>query len=486
MRRLAAVACAAALTLALAALPTARAAGPSRVQQTIASFDGTPIFSTLFLPQRSGPVPVVLLGAPWSGIGQTSADGHVGVLVRSGYAVMTWDPRGFGRSGGSSSFASPDVEGRDVGALIGWLARHPAVALESPGDPVVGMSGGSYGGAIQLVAAAVDARVDAITPEGTWFDLRYALFPNGVAKLGWNSALWQYGMNRALTDPPEGQPGGLSVEQHRLQFDTLVTDSPSPDTTRWLLDRSLAGYGQRRPVRVPTLVMQAATDAFFDLNEGLRIFRHARANGAPARLVVYCGGHGLCLHPGDDRAHLDAAIVAWFDRFLKGDTTVPLGPPVEYRGTGTAWKPLPDFPPPDGRMVPASGRGSLLTGPTPETRSDSGLRLPLLTAPPTGLELLGVPRATLTATGVGTGGKVALRLIDRETHEIVSNQEIPLRLGTLSGTAQRFVLDLPGVAHTLAAGHHLDLHVVPGSSWYSPSRQAGHAEVRVTVDIPVR
>ena len=44
-------------------------------------------------------------------------------------------------------------EGRDVQALIDYVAKQPEAQLDGPGDPRVGMHGASYAGGIELVAA---------------------------------------------------------------------------------------------------------------------------------------------------------------------------------------------------------------------------------------------------------------------------------------------------------------------------------------------
>ncbi len=50
---------------------------------------------------------------------------------------------------------------------------------------MVGVAGGSYGGAVALLAAGHDQRVDAIAPAITYWNLSDALFPNGVFKKLW-------------------------------------------------------------------------------------------------------------------------------------------------------------------------------------------------------------------------------------------------------------------------------------------------------------
>src|SRR4029453_13251992 len=77
----------------------------------------------------------------------------LGPLRAAGYNVLTWDPRGFGQSGGPGEVHPPDYEARDASALISYVARQPEALLDKSGDPRVGMAGGSYGGGIPLVPA---------------------------------------------------------------------------------------------------------------------------------------------------------------------------------------------------------------------------------------------------------------------------------------------------------------------------------------------
>src|SRR3954454_21414742 len=100
-------------------------------------------------------------GPGWGGAGSTSPDSN---LIAAGYAQLTWDPRGFGQSGGVAEVDAPSAEGRDVSALIDKvLPPRPEIAVDSGGgkhqpkykndtkgkntigEPVVGMAGGSYG-----------------------------------------------------------------------------------------------------------------------------------------------------------------------------------------------------------------------------------------------------------------------------------------------------------------------------------------------------
>ena len=46
--------------------------------------------------------------------------------------MLTWDARGFGGSGGQVEVDSTDFEGRDVQALIDYVARQPEAQLDAP------------------------------------------------------------------------------------------------------------------------------------------------------------------------------------------------------------------------------------------------------------------------------------------------------------------------------------------------------------------
>ena len=61
------------------------------------------------------------------------------------------------------------------------------------------MNGSSYGGGIQWITAARDARVDVITPNISWNSLITSLYKEGSLKAGWGSVLCGAGLGGSLS-----------------------------------------------------------------------------------------------------------------------------------------------------------------------------------------------------------------------------------------------------------------------------------------------
>ena len=121
------------------------------------------------------PRPAVVLAHGFGGSKDDSLE-TARTLARSGYAVISYTARGFGVSGGKIHLDHPEFEGADAVKIIDLAAERTEVT-KIDGDPVIGFAGASYGGALALLAAGLDRRVDALVPAFTWNRLNQALFP---------------------------------------------------------------------------------------------------------------------------------------------------------------------------------------------------------------------------------------------------------------------------------------------------------------------
>lgn len=280
--------------------------------------DGTRVDTSYFTAGSTGRRPAVLLAHGFGGskddVRQQAED-----LARDGYAVLTWSARGFGKSTGRIGLNDPGHEVADVSRLIDWLAKQPQVRLDRPGDPRVGVTGGSYGGAVSLLAAGHDRRVDAIAPAVTYWNLADALFPDGVFKKLWAGVFFNTGGGCARFEPA------------LCRMYDRVAESGTPDAAaRALLEeRSPSAVGGR--IKVPTLLVQGQTDSLFTLSQSDAAARAIRANGAPVDVDWIAGGHD----GGDmESGRVQRRVTAWFDRYLKGDTSTGTGPAFRITRTG--------------------------------------------------------------------------------------------------------------------------------------------------------
>ncbi|MEO3812697.1 alpha/beta fold hydrolase [Sphaerisporangium sp. B11E5] len=352
---------------------------PRGVDQRIAVVDGprddqrVTIDTTFFPPAGGGKAPAVLLAHGFGG-SKRSVRTEAESLADRGYAVLTWSARGFGASTGEIALNSPDYEVKDVRQLVDWLAERPEVLLDAPGDPRVGAAGGSYGGAISLMAAAYDARIDAIVPQITWYDLADALFPdasgrgpeNGVFKRMWAALFFSRasdsplapggpGLAAAPSPGPSGAPSdgnapadgsisagspgavptptvspgagdraGRDAQCGRflpgicdLYLQVAKSGRATPEAVRVL--RASSPVSVRGRIRVPTLLIQGKRDSLFPIAHADANARAIAATGAPVEVAWFDGGHD----GGDGEPEwVTDRTVGWFERWLKKDTGV--------------------------------------------------------------------------------------------------------------------------------------------------------------------
>ncbi|GAP46615.1 alpha/beta fold hydrolase [Streptomyces azureus] len=281
-----------------------------RADRVLDTGNGVRIDTSYFTSGGDGRRPAVLLGHGFGGskndVRQQAED-----LARDGYAVLTWSARSFGKSTGKIGLNDPKGEVADVSKLIDWLAKQPEVELDKPGDPRVGMAGASYGGAIALLTAGHDDRVDAIAPAITYWNLADALFPNGVFKKLWAGIFVNSG-------------GGCErFEPALCRMYERVAESGKPDAEarRMLDERSPSAVGKN--IKVPTLLMQGQSDSLFPLGQADQAAKAIRAGGAPVDVDWIAGGHD----GGDmETSRVQGRVQSWFDRYLKDDKGVDTGP----------------------------------------------------------------------------------------------------------------------------------------------------------------
>ena len=474
---------------------------------TVTSFDGTAIRIHWFPSAdatTSHPDPTVLMGPGWGMGGATKGGAPVlggdpiATFNDAGYNVLTWDPRGFGQSGGTIEVDSPDYEARDVSRLIDWVATQPGVQLDAPGDPRMGMVGGSYGGAIQFTTASQDCRVDAIVPEVAWHSLTTSLDKADTPKTGWGNLLY-------LAAPANHLDPHITKAHRDSNSTGLITAADR----QWLNDRGPGDLLAK--ANVPTLILQGTVDTLFTLDEGVTNYQILRAHGIPVHMVWFCGGHGVCLTRQGDPNYVQRATMRWLDRWVKRDPSVSTGPAVDIIDqTGTRYA-ADSYPIPSKLSMRAEGKGTLelvehggsgpvsipegttdMLGPfvamfTPAEASNSVNVTVHASATPS--LVVGAPQLSFTYQGTAlnrpTPTRLFAQLVDDNSHLVLGNQITPIDV-TLDGRTHASSLPLEIVAQSLEPNDALTLQIVATTVAYATPGLGGSvtfSDIRIELSV---
>ncbi|MEP7332185.1 MAG: alpha/beta fold hydrolase [Terracoccus sp.] len=294
--------------------------------------------------------PLVLLAHGFGG-SKDSVAGQAVELQARGYVVATWSARGHGKSGGRIHLDDPDFEVNDARALVDLAAKRPDVELDGAGDPRFGVMGGSYGGALGLMLAGTDPRVDAVVSAITWNDLAQAFFPQsalvaapttaagrdpiGVAgpfKQVWASTFFlsaRGGGSAGAVDggsgtapgAPAGLTPGATAADSCGRFDRALcrlflkaSDSGVAGPELLTLLRAHSPKPSLSRVKAPTMLLQGIGDSLFGLDQADATVAALDAGATPYAVRWSDGGHDA---PSTHEAEETEASYAWLDHYVR-------------------------------------------------------------------------------------------------------------------------------------------------------------------------
>ncbi len=300
------------------------------VQPVSMMLDGGPISATdpapvqidadVYIPEAT-PAPAILLAHGFGGSKEGTAE-EAQTLAEAGFVVLAYTARGFGESTGSISMNSPDFEVADASALVDYLGSLASVSIESPGDPIVGVGGGSYGGALALLLAGYDERIDAVVADITWNDLETSLFAQsaldgvqpGVLKSLWTSLFFSSGLG-LTPGAPVSECGRFTEQWCNAYVEAVTRGQVTPESAALMAASSPRSITDR--ITAPVLLTAGQSDSLFPLAQ-------ANANAeqivnAPVKVVWHAGGHDGGIAETD---RLRALSLAWFDQHLSSGPAV--------------------------------------------------------------------------------------------------------------------------------------------------------------------
>lgn len=293
---------------------------------------------TIYLPKTT-PAPAVVLAHGFGG-SKADLDERAQDLAANGYVVLAYSARGFGTSTGQISMDSPDFEVADARALIDYLATRSEVTQDATGDPRVGIAGGSYGGALALLAAGFDARIDAVVADITWNDLESSLFgqartddaaPRGVFKEQWTGNF--FGVGAVSRDGTVTTCGRFTPQWCTAYTDAAADGIVTPESS--LLMRASSPGSVTDRITAPTLISGGQADSLFPLAQANANAKQIMAAhpSTPVKVVWHGGGHDGGVN---ESVRLDALAINWFDTYLAQTTDATASTAFEItQTTGT-------------------------------------------------------------------------------------------------------------------------------------------------------
>ena len=358
------------LLLCVAATPLAAQSAPARawVEETnvkIPMADGVRLAADVFLPDRDGTFPTVLVRTPYDKRGKRwLAEG----LVASGYAVVLEDVRGLGASEGE--FMPVVNEKRDGLATLDWIAARPWC------DGRIGMWGTSYVAFCALVVVPErHPALAAIVNMSGFGDTADFIYPGGAMHL-------MLALTWSLSNQIRGQGSFQDYDWPELFSELPVAEIPStigiandvfvPMVTSIehpLLREEGSILSALDRFGVPALHVTGWNDFVardtVSVFEGIREAASTAGASAEQRLMIgpwrhdQVWGQGTVVGDTDfgpaARMGLEAVVelvVGWFDRHLKAERAEPDGAqPVQLFVMGAnEWRGFDAWPPRDAEV----------------------------------------------------------------------------------------------------------------------------------------
>jgi fermentation-respiration switch protein FrsA (DUF1100 family) len=427
----------AALAGALALLVGDAAGSPAaKLDVSIPMDDGVSIAATLYLPDGSPPTggwpAIVFLHGLAGNRQQMNALVEGYGFTGGSYAVLTFDARGHGDSGGLVGIDGPR-EVVDTRAVHDWLAARPDVS-----DTRIGAWGISYGGGAVFNSLVAGVPWAAVATAETWTDLGSALFPQNLVKSGLVAGL-------SSSIPDARRDPSLAPLTLAAYAGDLAAVRP------WAAARSsLPKLGS---ITTPVFMAQGRRDFLFGIDQGVRAY--SRLKG-PRVLYVGLHGHAPSTFPAADTGFLMSQVHAWFDCFL-GETpcsrprsAFALAPANFTSGT-VPWR---------GSLPPVSPTFVSFPGVTTFSHSGKAVR----TSAPirNSIEIFGAPTVETSIAASGGWSRVVAVLTARTRagkEILVSAGGVPTKLG-----AQKVTIQLLSQATFVPKGSRLTLTLASSST----------------------
>ena len=238
---------------------------PTREDITFVSGDVT-LAGTIFIPAGKGPHPGIIFLHGSGAEGRWASNYLAESFARRGFAALTYDKRGVGKSGGDWQHAGFDELASDAAAAVSALSARPYITSGK-----IGIHGHSQGGILSpMVAMRIDHLAFVIASASSGLSMRETEIFSVENSLGIKSmspieAQEAHEFVNAVMDTAfDGQSYEHAVEAwKKIQEKPWAFDLPPQNHSYWTFSRKIATYdaiSHWRQVSAPTLLLFGEAD----------------------------------------------------------------------------------------------------------------------------------------------------------------------------------------------------------------------------------
>jgi uncharacterized protein len=292
--------------------------------------DGIDLSGWLYVPETSigsGPWPTIVMANAFTAVKEIYLSNYAERFAAAGMAVLAFDYRNFGGSGGEPrNQLFPHEQLDDLRNAITWLRRQPEIDPE-----LLGAWGVSLGGGHVMFLAAFDKRIKAVVamipainqwenflvsmPREAFFGLLGTLTQDREARYGSDR------LNYLTLVAPSGQ-GGLMPDE-AYQFYTRVQQTIAPRWENRLTVESMekfVSYDPTGPIHLisptPLLMIVAEQDQIISPSLARSAFERALE---PKRSISLPCTHTAIYNTEPFLSQAAAAAIGWFrDNLVRG------------------------------------------------------------------------------------------------------------------------------------------------------------------------
>ncbi len=284
-----------------------------KIQTKIPTADGINLNTQIYLPEKEGKYPAIIIRTPYGGAAQKTVGE---TFAQAGYAVVVQDVRG--TSGADGVFAPFRYEKSDGAATLEWVCRQPWINAKA------GFWGASYlaYAGLQIASAENNSCLAAGINISGWTDLKSFISEGGAFRLG-DHLPW-------LVFQATGKPASQE------QINKVFLSSPLEKAFGERFDQTLMGMPgddfAYENVKIPILHVTGWFDYVY--RDTLRAYENIRRHSPKAdsqKLLIGHWAHNEVYQKttkaGDEDFGAEAAMgrekllalsIRWFDYHLKG------------------------------------------------------------------------------------------------------------------------------------------------------------------------